>query len=171
MSVYFIRAGVDGPFVKIGTAIDVAARLATIETACPFPVTLMREVAGGRTVERWFHSYFAARRTHREWFSYCDEMLTVSPPALVECNPPDFPIIGKLGGRDAVVRQLKKRGHEIGWDAVRMWAQRGTIPGDAARVLMRIAEEERIRFAAADFELQEEGAEPPARRVRRGARA
>lgn len=67
----------------------------------------------------------------------------------------EFPIIGNLGGRDAVFTHLAAKGLVKTPHAIRMWgsADRGVIPGDAARELMRWAEERGIPYTAADFEL------------------
>lgn len=76
----------------------------------------------------------------------------------------EFPIIRRLGGRDASAEKLRQLGHEISRDGLRMWAARGSIPGDATRLLMRIADQERIAYGSADFELEEEPAEAPRNR-------
>lgn len=66
----------------------------------------------------------------------------------------EFPIIEKLGGREAVFAHLRERGLVETPHAIRMWGSktRGVIPGDAARELMRWADERRIRYSAEDFE-------------------
>lgn len=66
----------------------------------------------------------------------------------------EFPIIEKLGGRDAVFAHLRDKGLVETPHAIRMWASksRGVIPGDAARELMRWADERAIRYSADDFE-------------------
>jgi hypothetical protein len=68
----------------------------------------------------------------------------------------EFPIIHKLGGRDAAVTALREQGLRRGLDALRMWVARGGIPGDAQRALMRAAERRGIAYTAADFEVPEE---------------
>lgn len=73
----------------------------------------------------------------------------------------EFPIIRKLGGRFRVVPLLKEQGHEISEDGVRMWAARGSIPGGAARILMKIADYKSVAYDARDFELGDEPAEAP----------
>lgn len=57
-----------------------------------------------------------------------------------------FPILTKLGGRDAVVAALG-----LTRDQVRMWEARSRIPGDAQVALMRMAEQNGVEFSAADF--------------------
>lgn len=169
MTVYLARAGEDGP-VKIGTARDVPRRLATLGRASPLPLLLLRTVEGARAVEQWFHRRFAAQRMHGEWFRYCADMLTITAPALTEPALRDFPIIGRLGGREKVAAELARLGHKIGVDAIRMWQARGTIPGDAVPLLMHIAEAKGVKYAASDFALAD-GSEADPRPKRRRRRA
>ena len=81
MSIYFIQAGDDGP-VKIGFATDVRARIKVIQTNSPEKLSLIRQIDGDVPVERWFHKQFNDRRLNGEWFSFCDEMLTILPPVI-----------------------------------------------------------------------------------------
>lgn len=65
-----------------------------------------------------------------------------------------FPILEKLGGLDATFDRLRERGFPIKTrDALRMWRSpgRGTIPGDAAVVLMQICDDDGIAYSSADF--------------------
>lgn len=65
-----------------------------------------------------------------------------------------FPIIEKLGGREAVFGALTRQpdGPKT-IDALRMWAARGSIPGGAQRALMTEAESRGIAYTASDFEV------------------
>jgi hypothetical protein len=151
MAIYFASAvGTDR--VKIGFAEDdVVRRVASLATGCPFPLRIVRLIADGtEPQERWLHRHFKSCRVHLEWFVFCDEMLTVEPPSIVS-RAVTFPIIRKLGSAQTVLRKMGQRGHTISRDCMRMWGARGTIPGDATRTLMQIAEEERLEFSAADF--------------------
>lgn len=65
----------------------------------------------------------------------------------------EFPIITNLGGREAVQGKFVAHGVDVTLDAMRMWTVRKSIPGDAMRLLMAIAEEEEAEYSAADFEL------------------
>lgn len=65
--VYFIESG---GRVKIGFTSNVAARIANIETATPFPVTLLRQQPGSLDDEAAFHAQFAEYRIKREWFRF-----------------------------------------------------------------------------------------------------
>jgi RHH-type transcriptional regulator, rel operon repressor / antitoxin RelB len=60
----------------------------------------------------------------------------------------EFPIIEKLGGREAVARLLAGK---VKSNAVRMWHARGRIPSDAQLALMEAADRENIRYSATDF--------------------
>lgn len=78
MSVYFIKAGTDGP-VKIGTAEDAKKRLGDLQVANHMPLHIIRETAGGVPEERWFHRHFSTIRVRGEWFLFSPHMLTVQP--------------------------------------------------------------------------------------------
>jgi len=80
MTVYFIRAGEDGP-VKIGYAANVAARLATLQSAHFADLIVIREMPGKSQQEAWLHRYFREYRIRREWFRFCPEMLTIAVPS------------------------------------------------------------------------------------------
>lgn len=67
-SVYFVQQGASGP-IKIGKAANVAARIASLQTANPYPLTLLGTAAGGIERERELHERFAADRLHGEWFA------------------------------------------------------------------------------------------------------
>lgn len=62
-----------GP-VKIGISGNVAARLATLQTACPYPLVLVHvfttpNAECARKTEQAFHSIQAKHRSHGEWFN------------------------------------------------------------------------------------------------------
>ena len=65
----------------------------------------------------------------------------------------EFPIIEKLGGRDAVFTKLQAdvSGKQTTADALRMWTARRAIPGDAVVRLMKIAESDGVEYTAQDF--------------------
>jgi predicted DNA-binding protein len=60
----------------------------------------------------------------------------------------EFPIIEKLGGREAVAKLLAGK---VKPNAVRMWHARGRIPSEAQVALMEAADRESIRYTATDF--------------------
>ena len=74
-----------------------------------------------------------------------------------------FPILEKLGGREAVVDALAAAGMPTTKDQVRMWETRKRIPGDAQVGLMRLAEGAGLSVSSADFEAAAEAeSEQPA---------
>lgn len=73
-----------------------------------------------------------------------------------------FPIVEQLGGRYRVAELLSERGLKRSPNAVRMWSSRRSIPGDAMRELIRIAEERGYTYSASDFEPVEKEAEAAA---------
>ena len=66
-AVYFIQSG-SGP-IKIGIAVDVEKRRRSLQTAHPFPLTLLATCGGGKTQESAYHERFAEFRQEGEWFS------------------------------------------------------------------------------------------------------
>jgi len=78
-AVYFIRAGETGP-VKIGVAVNVSIRLASLQTANHEELFLLRSLSGTQQTEQWLHNHYANIRIRGEWFSYCDTMRTIAPP-------------------------------------------------------------------------------------------
>lgn len=67
--VYFIRLG---PYVKIGTSMDVRGRLGSLALA---PGNLLAVVPGSYSTEKAMHKRFARLRSFREWFYLQDELL------------------------------------------------------------------------------------------------
>jgi Meiotically Up-regulated Gene 113 (MUG113) protein len=66
--VYALRAG---DHVKIGTtAGPIAARMNELATGCPYPIACVGWQVGGPSLEAALHRYFAAHRTHNEWFDF-----------------------------------------------------------------------------------------------------
>ncbi len=71
----------------------------------------------------------------------------------------EFPIVTKLGGRDAVLAKLRAAGWERGRDAIRMWAapKRARIPGSAVIILLGLAKDEGIAVEPCDLKLAGDG--------------
>lgn len=65
--VYFIREPLGG-FIKIGIALDVAVRLSALQSAHPYPLTVIGICPGGQAAETVLHKEFAADRLVGEWF-------------------------------------------------------------------------------------------------------
>ncbi len=64
--VYFLRAG---DFIKIGKATgSPKARIASMRTGCPFPITVLAYMPGGIKEEFSLHNRFSSIRAHGEWF-------------------------------------------------------------------------------------------------------
>jgi hypothetical protein len=76
--IYFIRHGADGP-VKIGTADNVPARLHTLQAGSPVKLVIVRTTPGGALQEAELHRHYQHLAIHREWFDWCDTMLTIEP--------------------------------------------------------------------------------------------
>lgn len=73
-----------------------------------------------------------------------------------------FPIVEKLGGRQATFEKLKATGHKIETvHAIRMWIARGQIAGDAQRLLMAECDRTGVPYTAADFEVVDVPEETP----------
>lgn len=69
----------DVRMVKIGMSADPKVRLEDMQTGSPVRLHLLWQTPGGRALEAALHAYFAAYRTHGEWFDFGDE----NPAALV----------------------------------------------------------------------------------------
>lgn len=54
--------------VKIGVATDVEARLAAIQTGCPYPLQIIVSFPGDLEHEAHLHNMFADKQTVGEWF-------------------------------------------------------------------------------------------------------
>lgn len=65
--------------VKIGVSNEPEARLEDLRTGSPVVLHLLWKTPGGQALESALHAYFAAYRTHGEWFDFGDE----NPVALV----------------------------------------------------------------------------------------
>lgn len=72
--VYFLRAG---DFIKIGKATgSPKSRIATLQTGCPFQISVLAYMPGGLAEESALHQRFAALRTHGEWFRASPDLLS-----------------------------------------------------------------------------------------------
>jgi len=106
MPVYFLQPG-DEPFVKIGHADDVAARVRDLQAGNHLPLQVIRELPGGQPEEAWLHRRFREHRVLREWFGLVPEMLSVVVP-FCEPLPPisDSSMISIIIFRFGGVRQM-----------------------------------------------------------------
>lgn len=69
--VYFAEAG---GLIKIGVTENVKARLSSLQTGCPSPITLIKVIRGGRKTEERIHKRFSHLRTKGEWFQITDDL-------------------------------------------------------------------------------------------------
>lgn len=108
MAVYFIRAGEDGP-VKIGTAIDVAQRIAELQIAHYVELILVRTIPGNRAHERALHDRFEHLHIRGEWFHFHPDMLLAVPEPVQSIDGllPAARVIAKCGGHHVVANALK----------------------------------------------------------------
>lgn len=64
--VYFIACGASQ--VKIGTAVDPVARMATLQIGSPLPLRLIGSISGGGALEKRLHRRFVEYRVRGEWY-------------------------------------------------------------------------------------------------------
>jgi len=66
--VYFLRADVGRPMIKIGCTRWPDARLRNFQRWSPAPLSLAASIVGDHKLERRFHAAFLAEHSHQEWF-------------------------------------------------------------------------------------------------------
>ena len=81
MYVYFLRSQGTPRRLKIGKAKNPIDRMKTLQTGCPYPITLAgaircKDDAHALRVERAMHAYFADNRKQGEWFRCTDYILS-----------------------------------------------------------------------------------------------
>ncbi|MCP1202279.1 GIY-YIG nuclease family protein [Acetobacter oryzoeni] len=93
MTVYIVKAEGLG-LVKIGYAANLSARLSTLQSASPVPLSLVRSSDGTKGLEAWLHEHFSEYRKQGEWFSYHPDMLIIEFPKNLCVNDKerDFPL-------------------------------------------------------------------------------
>lgn len=69
--VYFVEAG---GFIKIGVTENINARLSSLQTGCPLPMTLIKVIRGGRKTEERIHKRFSHLRSQGEWFQKTEDL-------------------------------------------------------------------------------------------------
>lgn len=69
--VYFIQCG---EFIKIGTAIDVGARIRSIRASNPHPIEVLKVMPADDDLEKDLHKRFATSRHRGEWFKPSREL-------------------------------------------------------------------------------------------------
>lgn len=71
--IYFIQKQA-GP-IKVGYSANVSSRLQTLQTGSPESLTLLAQLSGNRTLERYIHNKFAHLKLEGEWFKPERELL------------------------------------------------------------------------------------------------
>ena len=79
--VYFMQAGQQGP-IKIGVALDVRKRMASLVSGCPDPLILLGQIPGRRTLEQRLHKVLRCSRRHQEWFNLTEDTAFLVEDAL-----------------------------------------------------------------------------------------
>lgn len=76
-TIYFARAGSEGP-IKIGfTTSAPAERIASLQTGCPWPISLLAELRGSLREEARLHRMFKDSRLVGEWFAADEALLSL----------------------------------------------------------------------------------------------
>lgn len=117
-TVYFIQSGAGA--IKIGTAKNVARRIATLRLANPEPLTLLHTMPGGVTLEHRLHRKFAALRIRGEWFRAEDPLLSwLRNGAIIDSAP--LPEMDEIATRIAAMSFLERE--HVAWRARISWRQ------------------------------------------------
>ena len=76
--VYFITLGEPPIWVKIGfTKWEPASRMASLQTGCPYPMSLLGFVPGARGLERDLHDVLRNDRRQGEWFEFTERTQSI----------------------------------------------------------------------------------------------
>lgn len=117
----------DHGLCKIGSALDVERRVASLQTASPFVLRLVKTRDGGADLERAIHRSADHLRVRGEWFKLTPEIVCIFDDALIASA------IGERTHRDI----LRKAGHDPiaaltgrPITTVRSWDQRVSRPAD-----------------------------------------
>ena len=73
-AVYLVACKESG-VCKIGISVNVTARICSLQTSSPYPLTLLATMPGGRLEESALHREFGQYRLNGEWFSLRPEIL------------------------------------------------------------------------------------------------
>jgi hypothetical protein len=95
--VYFIRADVDPPLIKIGvTHTSVERRFRALQTQNAARLTLIGYFAGHSWDEITLHRMFAEHRSHGEWFHAVPELVAVANQHADALNGDVFEVCDEL---------------------------------------------------------------------------
>lgn len=118
---------------KIGTARDVGSRLSTLQTACPFDLTIVATREGDHVLERHIQAQLLEFRVRGEWFQYAPAVVTAFHESVLASSAPNentarqigsvVAIIDELGGTAEVARKLG-----IPLTTVATWRQKNSVP-------------------------------------------
>ncbi|MGR4927335.1 GIY-YIG nuclease family protein [Bradyrhizobium sp. CAR08] len=136
-TVYFARAGHDGP-IKIGyTASDPLDRVGDLQTGCPWRITLIGAVSGTTQDEARLHALFPHLRLEGEWFRPEPELIAavdsllagtfewpaeVAEPRVLPEQPDISDIIWAAGGPNRI---SAASGGRVTPDAIHKWRRNG----------------------------------------------
>lgn len=97
--VYVIKTESDPSYIKVGFCeCAVNSRVQSIQTGCPFKLSVLYLLKGSRTLEKVLHGKLKAHRMHsQEWFKLNDETV-----AIIEANIEMFKV------DDVVIKTPKK---------------------------------------------------------------
>lgn len=117
MTVYFVRAGDDGP-IKIGVAIDAFDRVKDLQTAHWQQLNIVRTIPGDVMEEQRLHRYYKDKRIRGEWYRFCPTMLEILPSNIVEPLTPMSPVVSQIAA-------LEARATSQAIDVPAIWARAG----------------------------------------------
>lgn len=80
----YVLGTADGRTVKIGRTTNLTKRVGDIQNMSPIPLKLLWSHPGGSALETSLHRYFAACRTHGEWFVFETDPLPLIMKAVKE---------------------------------------------------------------------------------------
>jgi len=129
--IYFIMSD-EVRLVKIGFTTRPLERLRCMQTTHYHTLSLLRCEEGKKGAEYWLHWYVSEHRAVREWFSYCDEMMTVRLPseAMINDDPDIKAIIAKIT-RDKHHKWVKNPCSGKSLIALQMWLSRQQLSQSA----------------------------------------
>lgn len=113
--IYFIRCDSDPVAIKIGWSRTYpTARLASLQGACPHPLSLAGFIRGHFDDERSLHQHFGNSRLHHEWFSPTSDLVSLIETHGKTISNSRCPFLEEI---DAARHSLKKKDHQAKLDA------------------------------------------------------
>lgn len=83
--IYFVRLH---DFVKIGISSDVRKRMRHLQSGSPYPLELIRLIPDGNIeLEARFHAFYKDQHANFEWFTFSEDMLTITAGELPPYDP------------------------------------------------------------------------------------